>query len=69
MSDFSKKPDELKLIPVDGVPSGDACDGCYYHCVKTEICQHPTIGLVDCSKPAEVGDFEHYENFIFVEVA
>lgn len=69
MSDFSKKPEELRLIPVDGVPEGDACEGCYYHCTRTEICQHPGIGLDVCSTPAEEGAREHYVNSIFVEVA
>lgn len=69
MSDFSKQPQELTLIPVE-LPVGDVCDGCYYHCQQTEICQHPTVGLDDCIKLAErrVGAPEHYENFIFVEV-
>lgn len=67
MSDFSKKPEELQRQPVDGI-QGDVCDGCYYFCAKTEVCQYPGNALDHCTEQVN-GDNDHWQNFVFVEVA
>ena len=64
MSDFSKKPQELALIPVEK-PTDDACEGCYYY-AETQACEYP------CGNPwlecTDISGENDNHDLIFVEV-